>query len=391
MPRPALTWDLFCRVIDNHGDLGVCWRLSRRLAALGQRVRLWVDDASALSWMAPLGHPAVQVLPWRTPEPDEAPGEVVIEAFGCNPPGAFVTRMANMSRPPVWINLEYLSAESYVERCHALASPQQSGPGAGLMKWFFYPGFSAATGGLLREDGLTEARMRLDPQAWLSSIGIAPLPGARRVSLFCYEQPALAGWLARWQGSPTAEQPGTACQTGEPTSPCETGRPTQLLVTPGHAAEQVSALLGVPIGPGTQWRRGDLQVHGLPWLMQPDFDLLLGSCDLNHVRGEDSLVRALWSQRPFVWQLYPQADGAHLAKLGAFLDHYLWGARPDVAHALRRRFQQWNVDTADHVEPEPDLALWQVHAQTRSAALEAEQDVLGDLANRLWHFVVAKR
>ena len=61
-------WDIFCRVIDNHGDLGVCVRLARQLAARGVSVRLWVDDASALAWMAPDvaqgSCPGLSVLPW---------------------------------------------------------------------------------------------------------------------------------------------------------------------------------------------------------------------------------------------------------------------------------------------------------------------------------------
>ena len=36
-PNPSMLWDVFCRVIDNHGDLGVCWRLACHLAARGQR------------------------------------------------------------------------------------------------------------------------------------------------------------------------------------------------------------------------------------------------------------------------------------------------------------------------------------------------------------------
>ena len=58
-------WDIFCTVIDNHGDLGVCWRLTRQLRDAGQRVRLWVDDASALAWMAPNAHqePGIEVRP----------------------------------------------------------------------------------------------------------------------------------------------------------------------------------------------------------------------------------------------------------------------------------------------------------------------------------------
>ena len=52
---PPLYWDIFCQVIDNHGDIGVCWRLASQLADHGHAVRLWVDDASALEWMAPTG------------------------------------------------------------------------------------------------------------------------------------------------------------------------------------------------------------------------------------------------------------------------------------------------------------------------------------------------
>jgi len=368
MASAALLWDVFCRVIDNHGDLGVCWRLARRLVALGQRVRLWADDASALAWMAPDGAPGVQVLPWREPAPDETPGDIVVEAFGCDPPPGFVAGMAAKARPPVWINLEYLSAEPYVARSHALPSPQHSGPGAGLVKWFFYPGFDAATGGLLHEAGLAQEREAFDSAGWLASVGVAPQPGTQRISLFCYAQPALAAWLARWQE-----------------------RPTQLLVTPGPAAEQVGALLGAPLRPGELLRRGALQAHGLPWLSQPGYDRLLWSCDLNHVRGEDSLVRALWAGRPFVWQLYPQSDGAHAAKLEAFLGVYLHGADPALAAALRTRFLQWNGLAAPASAEAPLPAPWQAHARSRGAALEAEQQALGDLGIRLQRFVASKR
>ena len=79
----APRWDLFCRVIDNHGDVGVCWRLAADLAARGVQVRLWIDDASALSWMAPAGAAGVTVLAWPANaqegerDGDVAPGDVV--------------------------------------------------------------------------------------------------------------------------------------------------------------------------------------------------------------------------------------------------------------------------------------------------------------------------
>lgn len=295
---PALSWDVYCRVVDNLGDAGVCWRLAAGLAARGQRVRLVIDDAAPLAFMAPGGAAGVEVLPW--PGPPSA-GDVVIEAFGCDPPAATVEAMARRASPPVWINLEYLSAEAYVERSHGLPSPQLQGPGRGLTKWFYYPGFTPRTGGLLREPGLLAARAAFDRGAWWQAQGIAVQPGERVVTLFCYDNPALPPLLhdlAR--------------------------RPTLLLLTPGPAQRQVAT---APAG---------LRLHRLPWLSQAGFDRLLWSADLNFVRGEDSLLRALWAGQPFVWQAYPQHDGAHAAKLDALLQ--AWQPPPAVA-AL---WQAWN-------------------------------------------------
>jgi len=379
-PAASLAWDLFCRVIDNHGDLGVCWRLAADLAARGHRVRLWIDDASALSWMAPPGGPGaagVQVHPWRDPLADEAPGDVVIEAFGCEPPAAFIARMAAAPVPPVWINLEYLSAEDYVERSHGLPSPQWSGPGRGLTKWFYYPGYTAATGGLLCERDLIARRdwhQRHECAAFLQArLGLALRPGHTPGStedlglLFGYPQPALKDWLSAFAESPTG--------------------PTTLLVTPGHSARAVADALGLPaaLPPGGQLEHGSLRVHFLPHVSQPDFDRLLWSCDWNLVRGEDSAVRALWAGRPFLWQLYVQDDGAHLAKLDAFLDRYLEGAPAELAAALRRAFRAWN--DADAAATTPCWSAcwaewrqpWAAWAERRAAHFAAQPDLVSQM------------
>lgn len=290
-------WTLFCRVIDNLGDVGVCWRLARGLALRGQQVSLVIDVAQALAWMAPGGAPGVQMLPWPTAGDMPGCGDVVVEAFGCDLPPAFEAAMAANPQPPVWLNLEYLSAESYVERSHGLPSPQRSG----LTKWFFYPGFTARTGGLLREPDLLQRVAAAAGPAFLDRLGCAPLPGERVVSLFCYDNPALPALLQS-----LAEQP------------------TLLLLTPGPAQRQV------------QTAPPNVRLARLPWLSQDDYDHLLWACDLNFVRGEDSLVRALWAGKPFVWQIYPQHDGAHVAKLEAFAD--TWEAPPEVA----RLWRAWN-------------------------------------------------
>jgi uncharacterized repeat protein (TIGR03837 family) len=314
-PPTSLLWDLFCRVVDNYGDVGVCWRLAAGLARRGQRVRLWVDDASALRWMAPEGEPGVELVEWRDSTPCPPPGDVVVEAFGCDPPEAFVAAMAAAPAPPAWINLEYLSAESYVERSHGLPSPQMSGPGLGLVKRFFYPGFTAATGGLLREPGLEAEQQAFDRDAWLASHRIAPRAG-RLVSLFCYA------------GAPVERLAAALAADGVP---------TVVATSPGAATAAMRAALQSQGAASALLRQ-----HELPWLAQRDYDRLLWACDLNFVRGEDSWVRAQWAGRPFVWQAYVQDDGAHVAKVEAFLALALAAASPAAAALLRRWHEAWN-------------------------------------------------
>ncbi len=347
-----MQWDIFCKVIDNHGDVGVCWRLGRELAARGEQVRLWVDDASALAWMAPNGAPAgVQVLPWTAPLALPAglvPGEVLVEAFGCDPAPEFVAayaqRLQHLGRPGAWLNLEYLSAESYVARSHKLPSPVMRGPGTGLTKHFFYPGFTPDTGGLLREAGLDARQRRFDAAAWRHRQGVPA--DALAVSLFCYEPPALPALLRQLAGQP---------------------QPCHLLVTAGRAQQAMrQAVAAEPAAAGR------LHLHALPYLSQDGFDELLWACDLNAVRGEDSLVRALWAGKPLVWQLYPQHDGAHQPKLQAFMDVLAMPA------GLRAWHQTWNAD-APQTLPAPDLPGWQTWAMQTWARLQALPELTATL------------
>ena len=358
---PSLRWDIFCQVIDNYGDLGVCWRLASQLGARGQQVRLWVDDARALSWMAPQGSPGVQVLPWPQQATADGVGDVLIEAFGCEITPEFIAAYAYQQRAggqkTLWINLEYLSAESYVERCHRLPSPVMSGPGAGLTRWFFYPGFTPATGGLLREPDLLQRQQHFHTHqraAWRARHGVAP--EALAISLFCYEPALLPAWLMQLAQRPA--QGGTAAH---------------LLVTAGRASAAVAAAT-VP----TQ-----LAISQLAHCSQSVFDELLWACDLNCVRGEDSLVRALWAGQPLVWHIYPQHDDAHHAKLQAFLDwlqappslrqfHWLWNGLPGSTDSTPERSDFPVLDSAT-------LHSWRECIQHARQRLLAQPDLLTQL------------
>jgi uncharacterized repeat protein (TIGR03837 family) len=235
-----------------------------------------------------------------------------------------------------------------------LPSPVMAGPAKGLTKWFFYPGFTPRTGGLLREPSM-DADWRNAPTAEHATRPSSTR--ALRISLFCYEPPALPAWL---QG-------------------LSQGRHlTHLWVAAGRSQTAVRRCL-----PSGHRHGAALNLRHLPYLTQAGYDGLLRHADLNFVRGEDSLVRALWAGRPLVWHIYPQDDGAHHDKLEAFLS---LSQAPDSLKDYHRR---WN---ADQPQPLPELTpqllcSWRDWAQALRQRLLAQPD----LTTQLIAFVAGKR
>ncbi|MBI4189820.1 MAG: elongation factor P maturation arginine rhamnosyltransferase EarP [Betaproteobacteria bacterium] len=332
------TWDIFCSVVDNYGDIGVCWRLARQLSSEpGHSVRLWVDNLESFRRLCPAVDPAqalqrikgVEVRRWGATFPRAEPADIVVEGFGARLPDAWLEAMAARLPHPVWINLEYLSAESWVEGCHGLPSPHPSLP---LVKHFFFPGFTAATGGLLMEDGLARTRdaFQGDPAALAAfwrSLGLAsPGDSALRVSLFCYRNAALAALVEAWSCDPS---------------------PVVCIVPEGTALTQLSHIAGRRIEPGSRIKLGGLSIAAIPFLDLEQYDRLLWACDFNWVRGEDSFVRAQLAARPLVWQAYPQQEGAHLRKTSAFLERYASALDPAARRVQCALIEAWNRESAD--------------------------------------------
>ncbi len=376
---PLYTWDIFCRVVDNFGDIGVCWRLARQLAdEQGRAVRLWADDLASLHALCPQADPAkarqvvagVEVHRWNDRFPAVQPAQVVIEAFGCGLPDVYAAAIVGCAPRPLWITLEYLSAEPWVQAYHGLPSPHPQRP---ITRYFFFPGFVEGTGGVLGEAGLAarrEAFGELERRRWWESLGFEPpAHDSAVVSLFAYDHAPLAGLLAGWEREKES---------------------TVLAVPPGRIANQVLEYLGAA-GPaaGGSFRRGSLEVRMLPFVEQPRYDELLWACDCNFVRGEDSFVRAQWAARPLVWHIYPQQERAHWRKLEAFLDLYCAGLPSAAAGALRTLWQSWNAIA----EPAGCISeAWRVfganravlttHARNWAARLSA----VGDMGGRLAEF-----
>lgn len=335
--------DLFCRVIDNYGDIGVCWRLARQLVAEHDwAVRLIVDDLHAFRFIAPeidasacgtqslLG---VNVVPWAASDA-LVPADVVIEAFACDPPASYVQAMAARMPKPVWLNLEYLSAEAWVEGVHGRPSPHPRLP---LSKFFFCPGFTEQTGGLIREREWTPVRFER---------GGGKVQNTLALLAFTYPH-----------------------------------APVRALVDAlAHAGYDPDVTLAAPLAdaePG--WRIASP-------VPQPDFDALLASFDVLVVRGEDSFVRAQWAGKPMLWHIYPTDDAAHLIKLDAWLDRYVAALPDDVAAAYRaasHAFVQGETSSSAYADFARHLPAFRAHAVGWRDRLMAQSD----LGTRLVAFI----
>jgi len=352
---PPLRIALYCRVVDNVGDAGVCWRLARQLVAEHRcEVTLYVDrlDVMRPLWPPPpssrsraadpvngLEVEGVRVRPW--PADDDPPTadprrsvDVLLSTFGCDLPDAVRRALAVPSdattggRPPLWINVEHLSAEDWVESAHRRPSVK---PADGAVEHYFFPGFTAATGGLLREADLPARQAALAApaarEARLRALGAPPGGmGAApvTVSLFCYPVDTVLDLLD-----------GLAAHS----------RPVRLLVPEGIASDALGRYFGRPPNrDGGPLTRGALQATALRWLDQRSYDDLLHACDLNFVRGEDSWIRAHWAGRPFVWQPYPQDDATRRIKLDAWLARLTAGWPAEAADATRALHHAWIGD-----------------------------------------------
>jgi uncharacterized repeat protein (TIGR03837 family) len=366
------TWDIFCSVVDNYGDIGVTWRLARQLAAEhGLAVRLWVDDLGAFVRLCPQADAellsqmqlGVEVCAWAADWQTVEPADVVVEAFACELPTAYIEAMAGREQKVLWLNLEYLSAEDWVEGCHGLPSLQSNG----LSKFFFFPGFTAGTGGLLRERDLLAQRRAFQAdeggrEAFLRSLGVEPVAGARLISLFAYENEALGSWLQALVAGSQA---------------------TQLLVPEGRILSSLQGWLGGPVlQVGDTCQRGQLHLQVLPFMQQEQYDRLLWSCDFNAVRGEDSFVRAQWAGRPLLWYIYQQADNAHLEKLDAFLALYKEGLSVAAQVALSDLWHAWNTGLAVEESWNQLLESWPellAHAESWSQQRASQPDLAAAL------------
>ncbi len=352
-----MRYDIFCNIVDNFGDIGVCWRLAKQLAGEhALTVRLFIDDFAVASKIVPTltaeaikQHiDGVEILPTHH---QASPAEVVIETFAGGLPEAILQQMsANRSR---WINLDYLSAEAWVDDFHAKPSPHPTLP---LVRHFFFPGFTQKTGGLMREKTLFSQRNAFQNSSDLQdnfweNIKVPPIENAIKISLFSYAQADLAGLFNVLK---------------------QHHQPVQLIV-PANGLIQ-SFIQNIEPLPN------HLHIYQIPFLSQTDYDQLLWACDLNFVRGEDSWVRAIWAAKPFIWQPYIQAEDTHLIKLNAFIAMYY--AQYEQKELLQQAHQYWATGHAFESVGKNllnSLQNWSIFTQQKTAEFSLQTDLASNL------------
>jgi uncharacterized repeat protein (TIGR03837 family) len=347
-------WDVFCNIVDNFGDIGVCWRLAKQLVDEHPfKVRLFINDFYIASQIIPNFDPTqaiqtiqgIEIQAWPTGD-IELPN-VVIENFSCQLPAQYIKQICAHNQDCAsenqirWINLEYLSAEKWVEGCHQLASIH---PTLGYKRYFFYPGFTEKTGGLLREANLMQARQAFTGSVhaqnafWekqLPSQTAEALLKAIKISLFSYPQAdieSLIHALLSSQQKVWLLLPYNAEITA-----------LNQIIQKHHLSLQSTQTIN------------NISLFLLPFLSQIEYDQLLWACDLNFVRGEDSWIRAILAGKPFIWQPYIQTENTHIKKLDAFLDHYLTlDDETNIKPLIREAHHVWSNSTS---LPHPDYWL----------------------------------
>ncbi|BAJ02002.1 conserved hypothetical protein [Shewanella violacea DSS12] len=286
-------------------------------------------------------------------------------------PVSVLEQLADIHKPPRWLNLEYLSAEDWIESCHGLPSLQSNG----ISKHFYFPGFTPNSGGLLCEQGLFQDRdqWQRDPANRARLLKDLNIEGVSSedtlVSIFSYESAALLGLCQSWRQGKSR---------------------VHALIPMGRSLNSIRSLFpdDLSLVPGDSLTLDSLSIHILPMTDQRAYDRLLWSCDFNIVRGEDSFIRAQWAAKPFIWHIYGQEDDAHLDKLSAFTSLYIDSLDSDTGQVWSKLNLAFNQE-----DGETTVQMWkklqQGHTLMDKHAVKWPMLALNyaDLATRLVQFV----
>ena len=168
---------ILCKVVDNFGDIGVNWRLAKKLKRINpeNKINLICDNLSSFKKICdqvnidlPLQTVCnIDVYDWNAYDfcyghfsgENNARLQVILECFQCGRPDWMEKILFDdeLNHTVQIIMIDYLSAEDYAESFHKLQSLTRRGK---VKKVNFMPGFTAKTGGLIIDEGWEEVPER---------------------------------------------------------------------------------------------------------------------------------------------------------------------------------------------------------------------------------------
>ena len=304
--------DIFCEIIDNFGDIGVVYRISKELKKIFQNVRIRIvlnrlEEFKAINKkVKDTDYQEIDGLICVTEkyvkENIETFGvsDVFIEAFGCNVPEEYVKAAKENSK--LWINLEYLSGEKWIEDFHLCESLIDSKT---LKKIFFMPGFSEKSGGVIIDSGFLE-RMKYGKEnrdeVFKKYFKDFDLKDKFIGTVFSYEKnfENLLETLKNYE------------------------KETVLLLMGEKTQKSFSEILKKNLieDYGNIVKYGKITMIYSDFFSQEEYEEIISASDFNFTRGEDSFVRGIILGKPFMWHIYLQEEKAHMDKIKAFTERF---------------------------------------------------------------------
>ena len=274
---------VFCDVIDNYGDAGFCLRLCRDLCNKKYQVRFFCNNLNTLKQIytkEDQSNPLLEIKTWPSNSEDFTPTKVIIQAFSVRLPSQLNQKIKEANS--LVINLDYLTAEKFAEDCHKLSSFAD-----GIQSYFFFPGFTNKTGGLIIENNLL--RLIKEEKGKETS----------KISLFSYENERLPKIISLLN---------------------KLDKEFDVQIFEGKTLDNFNKVFKHNLEVNKVLKNNKLTYKAIKMVNQDEYDSILLNSDLNLVRGEDSIVRAMLIGKPFLWNIYPQKDNYHITKIEALFD-----------------------------------------------------------------------
>ena len=301
--------DIFCEVIDNYGDVGVAYRLARELKRIypNKELRFIINQTEELNLIKK--NDDIIVIDYKDVDEIEQPADLVIETFACNIPEIYMDKALKTSK--LMINLEYFSSEDWVDDFHL----QESFLGGNLKKYFFIPGLSEKSGGIILDKEFLDRKNKVQEnrEYYLKQFNIDEKYDLI-ISVFSYEK-NFDNFLKTLQ---------------------KLDKKVLLLLLSEKTQKNFIKYFD------NNDYYDKIKAVKLPFFTYDKYEKLLALCDINLVRGEDSFVRALLLAKPFLWHIYPQDENAHIIKLESFLEKYCPNNKE-----LKETFINYNINKDD--------------------------------------------